>query len=135
MTQQNHPLLVQSFADKLCDFDAVLRHAVDSHAAPSSVIPAKGFASAALVPLDDGEILLPGAKRESERYVGGTRAAVQHQHDRVVAILAPELDPLVNASYPDEHALLDSVRHVDSKRSGVSILTNRAICQPADKGD
>src|SRR5215472_5826260 len=135
MAQQNHPVFVQTFADKLSHLDAVLRHAVDRHVAWLPFIPAKGFTRAALVPLDDCEILLPSAKRQSEWYVGGTGAPVQHEHDRVAAVFPPDLDPLLDAAYLDEHALLDPVLRVDSKRCGVPMLTDRAICQSTDKSD
>jgi hypothetical protein len=62
----------------------------------------KGFATAALIPLDEGEMLLPGTDVRSKDGVRTARPAVDQEQDWVVAILAPDPDPLINPADFDE---------------------------------
>jgi hypothetical protein len=48
---------------------------------------------------------------------------VQDEEDRIIAVLAPDLDPLIDATYPDEPLLHDSVWGVDHQRLGHFALT------------
>jgi hypothetical protein len=59
-----------------------------------------------VVPLDHGEVLFPGSQGQGEDGVGPAGPAMQDQQDRVVAVFAPDLDPLVDPTHLDE-ALLD----------------------------
>jgi hypothetical protein len=57
-------ILVETFREKLGDLDAILRHALDSHGRLDGWARlAVGPASAALVPLDEREILLPACEQ------------------------------------------------------------------------
>jgi hypothetical protein len=59
---------------------------------------------------------------------------VQDQQRRVVAVLAPELDPLVDATDLDEALLDDPIRGVDLKCLGHPALARRAPDQPPTAG-
>lgn len=53
-----------------------------------------------LIPLRYGEVLLPWIlKRARQRNESNTGSAMNEQENRVVEVLAPDLDPLVNPAY------------------------------------
>jgi hypothetical protein len=67
-----------------------------------------GAAAAALIPLDDRELLLPG----SEELIGKwtqrvARPAVEHEHDRIPTTVVADGDPLGDAADGDEAPLFD----------------------------
>jgi hypothetical protein len=80
-----------------------LRH---SHGSAENffIIRSVGLPRPALIPLRDGEALLPWPlKPACERNKSNAGSAMEEQKNRVVDVLAAHLDPLLNA--PDSHRL------------------------------
>jgi hypothetical protein len=71
-----------------------------------------------VVPLDHCEVLLPRPQWECEHGVGPAWPAMQDEQHRVIAVLATDLDPLVDSTDPDKLFLCDPVRSVDHERLG-----------------
>jgi hypothetical protein len=99
--QQDHLVDAQVLAQELDDLDGVGHPTLEGHLpAAGLAVAAQGLARPAVVPLDHREIPLPGPQGQGEDRVGPARPAVQDQQHRVVAVLAPELDPLVDPTRP-----------------------------------
>jgi hypothetical protein len=96
--------------NELSDFDAVSDEPLERQF-PSSILAgsAQGLARATLVPLHHREVPLPRPDDRREDAAGRSRAAVDHEQDRVVSILAANPDPLVDAADSYEALLGDPV--------------------------
>jgi hypothetical protein len=117
--QQDHLVLAQVPAEELGDLDGVGDPAVEGHlAAAGLAVAAQGLAGPAVVPLDHREVLLPGPQGQGEDRVGPTWPAMQDKQHGIVAVLPPDLDPLVDPTDLDVAFLDDPV--------GVSILSGLA---------
>src|SRR4029453_2962719 len=104
---------------------------VEGHGAAAGFAGApEGLAGPAVVPLDHRELALPGPQRWGEDRVGPARPAVQDQQDRVVAVLAAELDPLVDPADVDKPLLKDPVGGGDRQGLGDLALARLAPGQP-----
>ena len=105
----NDLLFVEMFGKKLGNFDAILRHALDSHGRlDRRAALAVGSASATLVPLDKRKVFLPSRVHcICERTQCVSWPTVQKEHDRIVAIISFDRDPLGNAPDLDEHLVFD----------------------------
>jgi hypothetical protein len=58
--------------------------------------------------LDKGEVFLPSSVHGiGEWTLGVPWSTVQEEHDRIVAVIPFDRDPLVDASDPDEHFFLN----------------------------
>src|SRR5829696_3552782 len=121
-------------AEELDELDGVGDPAVEGHlAAAGLAVAAQGLARPAVVPLDDREVLLPGPQGQGEDRVGPAGPAVQDQQHGVVAVLASDLDPLVDPTDPDEALLDDPVRGGDLQGVGDLALAYLAPGQPTDR--
>jgi hypothetical protein len=106
--QQDHLVDAQVLAEELDDLDGVGDPAVEAHLpAAGLAVAAQGLARPAVVPLDDREVLFPGPQGQGEDRIRPARPAMQDQQHRVVAVLAPQLDLLVDPTHLDE-PLLDA---------------------------
>src|SRR5829696_5000077 len=125
-------------AEELDELDGVGDPAVEGHlAAAGLAVAAQGLARPAVVPLDDREVLLPGPQGQGEDRVGPAGPAVQDQQHRVVAVLASDLDPLVDPTNLDEPLLDNPVGGGDLQRLGHPALARLAPDQAANhrRGD
>jgi hypothetical protein len=121
-------------AKELGDLDGVGDPPVEGHLPAAGLAGApEGLARPAVVPLDDGEVLFPGSQGQGEDRVGPARPAVQDQQHGIVAILTPELEPLVDPADRDEALLDDPIRGVDHEGLGHPALARRAPDQPTDR--
>jgi len=110
MPDQDDPVLVQMRAQMLGQLDAILRHALQCHGRRQRVSGgAIRAAGASLVPLHDGEVLFPGAPTRRHWPAGASGPAVDEQEDRVIPILAADLNPLLDSADVDEPSLLHAL--------------------------
>jgi hypothetical protein len=72
----------------------------------------------------------PWPQWEGEYGVGPTWPAMQDEQHRVIAVLATDLDPLIDFTDPDKPFLDDPVRSVDHERLGHTALPRLAVDQP-----
>ena len=71
-------------------------------------------AGAALIPLDDGEVLQPRPEPGVTPRIGRVaRSAVQKEQHRIVSVLAADRDPLLDAADLDVPGFVDAVRRGD----------------------
>src|ERR1700730_19384217 len=99
MPNQDNLVLVQMASQILRELDAILCHPFQCHGWRGRVAGlAIGPAGAALVPLHDGEGFLPGLPARRHRQGGAAGATVDEQENRVVSILASDLNPLLDAA-------------------------------------
>ena len=129
--EQDDLVLAEPAPEPFGELDAVLRHPLDREigrdGAPRG---AESSAGAGLVPLHDREVALP--RNECGRQPGDrrARAAVEHENDRVVAILAADRDPLRRAADLDEQSVVDAVRRRDPHELLALVLAPGAIAEP-----
>ncbi len=117
MAQQQDLFLLQVLSEEFTQLGAIGDDALQRHLAGARApVAAKSLPHAAAVPLDDGEVALPGSKPLCEGHVGGCRSAVHNQDHGIAPILASDSDPLLDATELHEMALIDAVRTVDSHR-------------------
>src|SRR6266568_1528920 len=110
MPNQDNPVLVQMYPQILRELDTILCHPLQRHGWCGRVSGRTiGPAGAALVPLHDGEVFLPGLPARRDRQGGAAGATVDEQENRVVSILAADLNPLLDATDDDKPSLLHPV--------------------------
>src|ERR1044072_945920 len=86
----------------------------------------KGTARAALVPLDDGEIILRGPlERPGHRHLDRARAAMDEEQDRVVAVGAADVHHPPRAAARHFEGFLDAVGGDDAVEVGDDYLCSR----------
>src|SRR3546814_4634559 len=91
----------------------------------SSDLGEEGLAGAALVVVDDGEVLLERAlELPGRRHQRRCRPAVDEKDDGVVAVLAADVDPLVDAADPRLAGFLDAGRGADALQDRKSTRLN-----------
>ena len=86
-----------------------------------------------LVPLHNRELPLPWDERacgQAERHAG---TAVEHQNDRVGAVLAANSHPLVGPAELDVHALIDAVGRGYAQQGLRFVQTPRSIAEPGSE--
>src|SRR2546430_7430798 len=71
------------------------------------------FTRAALVPLHDDEFFFERRIQVRERHLRKTRAAVKEQYDWFAAIVAANLNPLIDSSQPAFFQRCDAIRRRD----------------------
>jgi hypothetical protein len=126
-------LSTQVSPQELDQLDGVGDAAGEGHLpAAGLAVAAQGLARAAVVPLDHGEVPLPGPQGQGEDRVGPAGPAVQHQQHGVGAVLAAQLDPLVDPTDPDEPLLDDAVGGGDLEGLGDPALPRLAVGKPPD---
>src|ERR1039457_6278509 len=116
--------------NELSDFDAVSDEPLERQF-PSSILAgsAQGLARATLVPLHHREVPLPRPDDRREDAAGRSRAAVDHEQDRVVSILAANPDPLVGG-IAQWTGLSRSSPRIPIHGSMPPILTKRSSATP-----
>jgi hypothetical protein len=133
--QHDHLVDPQVPTEEFDELDGVGDPAVEGHlAAADLAVAPEGLARPAVVPLHHREVPLPGPQGQGEDRVGPAGPAVQDQQHGVVAVLAPDLEPLVNPADLDEPLLDDPVRGVDLERVGGPALAGLAPGQAPDHG-
>ena len=122
MADEHDLVLAQRFDQQRRELDAVLHQAIDGdRLRRRAAVLAERPGGAALIPLHDGEVLQPQPESRVPPRVGGVaRTAVQKQQHRVVAILAANRDPLLDAAHLDVLRLVDPVGRRDRVVAGVS---------------
>jgi hypothetical protein len=131
--QHDHLVGAQILSEERDELDGVGDPALKGHlAAAGLAVAAQGLARSAVVPLDDREVLFPGPQGQGEDRVGPARPAVQDQQHGVVAVLAPDLDPLVDPADLDEPLLDDPVGGGDLQCLGDPALACLAPGQATD---
>ena len=111
VTDEHDLLLLQGLAQLLCQFYAILSHAIDRYGRRQrrTVLPQRS-ASAALIPLHDGEVLQPRAKyRVPPRIRRIAGASVQKQQDWILSVFAADRDPLLDAADLEVSGFIDAV--------------------------
>src|SRR5579871_61669 len=113
LTDQNDLRLFETRAQILRHLNTVLDQAIEIQRRRRSVARQRS-ARAALVPLRDDVIVLPGVKVWIRPGAGRvTRAAMQEEQYRTRSVLALNADPLINAANGYEAALIDGIAAFD----------------------
>ena len=134
MREQDDLVLVEMRAEILAYLDAVAHHAIDGHRRFVLTVAAIGTARAALIPLHDGEILLPWPVDLRERHHGIAGAAMDEQDHRIGAVIAADGDVLVDTPDPNERPLVDPVRCRDRENLRDLVLTPGPVRQSHENG-
>ena len=111
VADENDLVLAQLLAQYVGQLDAVLRHARDRNGLWRRIrILSECSAGAALIPLDDGEVLQPQPEAGVAPRVGRVaRSAVKEEHHGVVSVFSANRDPLLDASDLDVAGFIDAV--------------------------
>src|SRR5438270_7736644 len=108
MAQHDYFFLAERAAKVIGQLDSVLCDSVECDLRRLLAIATVGVAGTTLVPLNDGELLLPGPIHFSLRPLRLARSAVNHQQHRIAAILALDADPLIDAADRNQRRLVDA---------------------------
>src|SRR5262249_42721415 len=93
-----------------------------------ALIPAVGFSSATLIPLDEREVLRPWEKPvPGNRTQRIARPAMQDEQHRVVAALALNAYPLLDPTHPGEQSFIDPLCRIDRPGPGDSVVPVCAV--------
>nr|GEU28325.1 hypothetical protein [Tanacetum cinerariifolium] len=107
--QQDHPALAEALRGPLCHGNAVVAQLLDQqrHVIRDRVASV-GHAGAALIPLDNRQILFPGLiKLVGKRRGGIARAAVDQQHHGIGTTAALDPHPLLDAADAHKSFVVD----------------------------
>jgi hypothetical protein len=90
---------------------------------------AKSLATASLIPLDYGEVTLPRSYKRREDAAGRAGSAMYEEQYRVLHVLAPNSDPLINALNSDKALLGNSMRTANLDCTNYSALAQLSMNQ------
>ena len=121
-------VLAQLLAQQVGELDAVLRHARDRDGLRRRIrVLSECSAGAALIPLDDGEVLQPQPEPGVAPRIGRVaRSAVKKEQHRVIPVFSANRDPLLDAADLDVPGFIDAVWRGD----GVVARVPRAQGRP-----
>src|ERR1700680_1244473 len=123
MPEQDNPVLMKMRSKIFGHFDAVLRHLRQRHGRRNRFAgPAKSTSTATLVPLNDGEIFFPWLPAGRNRNGRTAPATMNKEDNRIAAIFAANLNPLINATDLDVHSLLDTVWRLNREGTRAELL-------------
>jgi hypothetical protein len=127
VTDEDDLVLPQELAQRLCELDSVLGHAIDRDRLRhrSRILPQRPCGTA-LVPLNDREVLVPRPEhRVGPGIRGVARPTVKKKDDRVLAVLAPDRDPLLDAADLDVPGVVDAAGRRDGVVARIPIAKER----------
>src|ERR1700730_12814518 len=123
MPDQDNPVLMKMHSKIFGHFDAVSCHLRQGHGRRNRFAGcAKSASGATLVPLNDGEIFFPRLPARRHRNGRTTRATVNKEDNRIVAIFAANLNPLVDAADFYVHSFLDAVWRLNREGARAEML-------------
>jgi hypothetical protein len=112
--QKEYPVLAESRPNILRKLDGVASELFEADFSASARVHAgESPSTAALVPLNEGEVLLPGTQVRCEDGIRATGTSVENKEDGVILMLTPYPNPLVYFADPDEALSHDSVSAFD----------------------
>src|ERR1700724_1043814 len=142
MPDQDNPVLMKMHPKIFSHFDAVSCHLRQGHGRRNRFAGcAKSASGATLVPLDDGEIFFPWLPARRHRNGRTTRATVNKEDNRIVAIFAANLNPLVDTADFHVHPLLDAVWRSNREGARAEMLAisapskSQAYCENRQDGN
>ena len=112
VSKEKYFALVVAGLEKTYDLFSIAGHLFDCHGGGEcfGVVGGVGFAGAALVPLDDGEVVFPWAlEGPCCRHRRGAGASVEEEEDGIAAVAAADGEPLRDAVDLDGKKLFDTV--------------------------
>src|ERR1700730_6889295 len=142
MPDQDNPVLMKMHSKIFGHFDAVSCHLRQGHGRRNRFAGcAKSASGATLVPLNDGEIFFPRLPARRHRNGRTTRATVNKEDNRIVAIFAANLNPLVDAADFYVHSFLDAVWRLNREGARAEMLAisakskSQAYCENRQDGN
>jgi hypothetical protein len=110
VADENDLVLPQMLAQQVGELDAVLRHARERDGLRRRIrVLSECSAGAALIPLDDGEVLQPQPEDGVAPRISRPRSAVEKEQHRVIPVFSANRDPLLDAAYLDVPSFIDAV--------------------------
>src|SRR5580704_14908665 len=130
MAEDEDFFTAETLAEVVNHFDGVGVHAVNVHGGALNVFAVRGisFACTALVPLNDGEVFLPGPLESSgDGHKGGAGSAVKEEQNGTLPRFTADFDPLIDAA--DRGALdsVDSIGRANGAGAGDVALSDVAV--------